>query len=338
MTSRFSPTRRGVLAIGAGAALALVSRPLLAQGAPELRIGTGFGLSFFPVRLAELKGFYARHAKAVGIPDMKVSLLSLSGNSAMNDGILSGSIDLCIAAIPGLLLLQEKTRGPDKVVGYSGLSNLPGVLLAVDPRLKSLGDFGPEDKISTPSMLGINAFLIRMAAEKELGDHRKLDNNMVNLPNAEAVNALLTGSIAANLTSVPFIQVIEKDKRAHRIFDSKSVFGSPTSWVIVAGKQSFATAKPAVAEVYMRAMKETLEFMKSEPAETAKLYLQTEPSKVLNEAAVTDLLRNPENGYSMEALGVMGHAAFLKRAGVIKSEPASANDFMSPIAHGLKNT
>lgn len=338
MTERYAPTRRHLLAMGAGAALALGPEPLLAQGAPELRIGTGFGLSFFPVRLAELKGFYAKHAKAVGIPDMKASLASFSGNSAMNDGILSGSIDLCIAAIPGLLLLWEKTRGPDKVVGYSGLSNLPGVLLAVDPKLKSLRDFGSEHKISTPSMLGINAFLIRMAAEKELGDYRKLDNNMVNLPNAEAVNALLTGSVSANLTSVPFIQVIEKDQRAHRIFDSKSVFGSATSWVIVAGKQSFATAKPAVAEVYMRAMTETLEFIKAEPAETARLYLQAEPSKVLDEAAVTALLRSPENGYSMEALGIMGHAAFLKRAGVIKAEPANANEFMSPIAHGLKNT
>ena len=142
MTERYAPTRRHVLAMGAGAAFALGTEPLHAQGAPELRIGTGFGLSFFPVRLAEMKGFYAKHAKAVGIPDMKVSLASFSGNSAMNDGILSGSIDLCIAAVPGLLLLWEKTRGPDKVVGYSGLSNLPGVLLAVDPKLKSLRDLG----------------------------------------------------------------------------------------------------------------------------------------------------------------------------------------------------
>ena len=64
-----------------------------------------------------------KHAKAAGIPEVKVVWATFNSPAAMNDALLSGSIDIVSGGVPGLLTIWARTRGtPIAVKGIAAFS------------------------------------------------------------------------------------------------------------------------------------------------------------------------------------------------------------------------
>ena len=71
----------------------------------------------------------------------------------MNDALLSGGIDIASGGVPGLLTIWSKTRGTaQEVRGISALSQQRVLLTSREPRIKSIRDFGPNDRIAVPAV------------------------------------------------------------------------------------------------------------------------------------------------------------------------------------------
>src|SRR5690349_11090496 len=96
------------------AALALACLALLAAPAgaetKQVRIGLQFGLAYLPIVVADGEKLFQRRAAEMGVADLAVSLHRFSGSAAMNEALLSNSIDLGSLGTPGLLIAWEKTR------------------------------------------------------------------------------------------------------------------------------------------------------------------------------------------------------------------------------------
>src|SRR3712207_9080227 len=92
--------RRLVLA-GIGLCLAAqlaAVRPARAEQS-ELRIAYQYGLLFLPLVIMEQEGLAQKHAKLAGLPEIKVTFQQVTGGNIMNEGLLSGNLDIASGGV-----------------------------------------------------------------------------------------------------------------------------------------------------------------------------------------------------------------------------------------------
>jgi NitT/TauT family transport system substrate-binding protein len=85
-----------ILLLGIGAARAEV---------PEVRIARQYSMGYLQFNVMDHEKLIQKHAAALGIPDVKVTLLRMNGPTAMNDGLLSDSVDLVGGSPHGMLTI-----------------------------------------------------------------------------------------------------------------------------------------------------------------------------------------------------------------------------------------
>src|SRR2546421_12147033 len=118
----------------------------------EIKIGKQYGLPYIQFVIMEDKGLIEKHAKLQGLGDIKVDWATLGGPAAINDGIISGAIDVGAVGLPNLITMWEETRANGKERAIGGLNFMPLILLTRDPKIKTLKDYGEEDRIAVATV------------------------------------------------------------------------------------------------------------------------------------------------------------------------------------------
>src|SRR6185295_9182318 len=183
---------RLIPALVGAALLAALATPSRAETG-TIKIGKQYGLPYIQFVMMEDQKLIEKHAKLQGLPDLKVEWATLGGPAQINDGLISGAIDVGAVGLPNLITLWEKTRSNVKVRAIAGLNFMPLILLTRDPRIKTLNDYGEKDRIALPSVkISMQAILLEMAAAKEFGDanYEKLDSLTVSMGHPDAFAAL----------------------------------------------------------------------------------------------------------------------------------------------------
>jgi len=85
---------------GAAAILIACLTPAFAQ-APEIRFARQFSMGYLQFNMMQQHKLLEKHAKEAGIPELKVSWATFNGPNAMNDALLSGSVDIVSGGVPG---------------------------------------------------------------------------------------------------------------------------------------------------------------------------------------------------------------------------------------------
>jgi NitT/TauT family transport system substrate-binding protein len=282
----------------------------------EVRIGYGYGLVYLPLMVAEAQGYFAVHAREAGAGDVAVSDRRFSGAAALNEALLSGNIDAAAIGATGLLILWDKTRDRYDIRGLAALAAHAFILFTNQPRVKSLADFGDQDKIATPGGTSPQAILMRMAAEQlyGTGQYARINSLMISLPHPEAVAALLAGTagVTGYVATPPYISTLRKSDKVHAVITSRDILGpeDATGAVLAVGKM--------IAE---------------EPDRAADIYLRFEPSAKVTKPDVLGMLTDGTMSYSVTPSGILKFARFQARTGQIKSEPRSWQDVFFPFIH-----
>ena len=310
---------------------AAVTSPAIAQ--QEVKIGIGFGVAFLPTYLMDEHKLVEKHAKAAGL-DVKTTYHRFSGSGPMQDAILSGAVDMGPYGISALLIAWEKARGtPQQTFAISGVTTVPMVLLTNKPNVKKLADFTPADRISMPSLVSPQAFLLQMQSIKEFGEgqHDKLKSQIVSLPHPDSVNALISGTeITGYFAPPPFIQVATKNPKVTRVMSSADIIGGKASFLIMGATKKWIEANPKMADVIVKAVDEAAVFIKNEPRKAAEIYLQREPSKFVDLAAVEEILKEYKDEFGSAVHGVQVNADFMAKLGQLKNPPKSWKDIVTP--------
>src|SRR6059058_4281328 len=109
----------------AALATAVLGTPAAAQ-APEIRLARQYSMGYLQFNVMEHQQLIEKHARELGIRDVKVSWHTFNGPAAVNEALLSGSIDIASDGTPGLLTLWARTKGtPQEVRGISAMSSQP---------------------------------------------------------------------------------------------------------------------------------------------------------------------------------------------------------------------
>src|SRR6476659_10092987 len=194
-----------------------------------LKIGKQYGLPYIQFVIMEDQKLIEKQAKLQGLGDVKVEWATLGGPAQINDGIISGAIDIGAVGLPNLITLWEKTRSNVKVRAIAGLNFMPLILLTRDPKIKTLKDYGEKDRIAVPSVkISMQAILLEMAAAKEFGQasYEKLDPLTVSLGPPDAFAALNSGTeVESHFSSAPFQYRQLKMPGYHQVASSYDIIG-----------------------------------------------------------------------------------------------------------------
>src|SRR5690349_20204266 len=166
---------KAILSLVAGA-FALAVQP---ADAAEIRLARQFSMGYLQLNVMEHQQLIEKHARALGLNDVKVSWSTFNGPAAINDALISGNIDIATGGVPGLMVLWARTKGtPQEVRGISALSSQPFLLNTRNAGIKTIADFKDNDRIAVPAVrTSVQALTLQMAAAHKWGPKQfeKLD-------------------------------------------------------------------------------------------------------------------------------------------------------------------
>jgi NitT/TauT family transport system substrate-binding protein len=327
---------------GAAATLIACLTPAVAQ-APEIRFARQFSMGYLQFNMMQQHKLLEKHAKEAGIPELKVTWATFNGPNAMNDALLSGSVDIVSGGVPGLLTLWARTKTtPLAVKGITAFSSQPILLNTRNPNVKSLTDFTDQDKIAVPAVkVSVQAMLLQMAAAKQWGNsnYAKLDNLTVSMTPPDATVALLSGSAGiTSVFSVPPFQFQQLDDKAiHTVLNSYDVFGGPHTFTVAWTSSQFRDKNPQLYKALVKAFAEATDMLNKDVKEAAQYWADDVKSKLPVEK-VAAIASGPQVKWTMTPQNTMKFAEFMHSVGTIKEKPADWKELFFPEIHDLSGS
>ncbi len=303
----------------------------------EVKIAPSYGIAYLPLVVMEQNRLLEKHAKAAGLGDIKVTWVTISGGSGMNDALLSGNVDFVSGGIPPFSLLWEKTRGAVK--GVAALSAMPIFLNTRNPAVKSIRDLGPQDRIALPAVKSsAQAIFLQMAAEQAFGDgnHARLDAQTVSMSHPEATALLLSGKgeIDHHFTSPPYQYRQLEQPGIRTVLNSYDVLGGPATLFMLWTTAKFHDANPKTYGAFLSALAEANEFIARDKRAAAELYLKKSQDKTSVES-ILKMLNDPQTQFTATPQNVVKTVLFMNKVGSLKTRPQSWKDLFFAEVHQL---
>ncbi|KAA5611526.1 ABC transporter substrate-binding protein [Rhodovastum atsumiense] len=304
-----------------------------------IRIAQQFGIGYLPLIVVKERNLFAPAARALDLPEARIDWVQISGAAGMNDALFSGNLDIASAGSGPLITVWARTRANLGVRGVAALGSLPVWLTTSNPAVRSVRDFGPQDRIALPAVrIGYQAVLLQMAAEQAFGagQYGRLDALTVSMSHPDATIALLSGrsEITANFGGPPFQQqqVEQSNGRIRRVVSSYDLLDGPCTFNVLYATDRFRSANPRTLQALIAALDTANAWIAAQPREAAELYVKAEKS-ALSPDFVERLLRAPENRFTTTPEKFLRFAAFQHYTGQIREKPAAWQDLFFPEIH-----
>jgi sulfonate transport system substrate-binding protein len=304
----------------------------------ELRMATQFGIGAMAMIIMQKNQVLERHLAAAGLPDTKVSWHRFPGGNPMNEGLLSGSLDIVSGGTTVFITLWAKARGtPQAVRSVGAISALPLWFMTRDPNVNRLEDLGENDRIAlTTVKVSVHAILLQMAAAKIYGPERsdRFDALTVGIAHGDAVAALVSGAHEINnhFSAPPFQYVEAKAPGVRRVTTAQDILGGPASYMVAYATERFRAENPRTYGAFLAALREVIESINRDPRAAARDYLATSKDPITLDETVA-MVTDPGTKFTTAPTNVMTFAAFMHKQGLIKTRPDSWRDMFFPELH-----
>lgn len=319
-------SKRIVLCVLAAAGLALSGcskSETAATGAAKAEVGSVLigvqnGVAYIPFHVMADQQLIEKHAKALGI-ELKGEVRNLGSAQFVRDALIAGQIQFGVAGPPTLVTMHDKTGGDIKAVG--AVVSLPMYLNTTNPKIKTVCDFGPGDKIALPTVKSsVQAVALQIATKELCGDPFRDDTYTVSMAHPDGYNALMSGTVNSHMTTPPFsFNELERGKgKVRRVLNSYDLFGGKSTLVLLLASDKFRLANPKAYQAVSEAFAEATAYVRDNPRPAAELYLKAEKSnETLDE--VMKQLSSPEIEYTTVPATVGRYASFMHEIGTVKS-------------------
>jgi sulfonate transport system substrate-binding protein len=303
----------------------------------EIRISKQPGLQYMPQLVMEQNRLIEKHARQMGLGDIKVSWVLLNSGGTAVDALISGNLDMVGSGISNLLVAWSGTGG--QIKGVAPLAALPIWYVSKNPNVKALKDLTSADKMAVPTIrVSMQSTTMQMAAEKLYGesDLHHFDPFTVALGHPDAMIALQSGSggVNAHGSSPPYQEYEVKIPGVHTIANSYDILGGPADLTTIFSSVRFHDNNPKLYAAFMAAMKEAYAIINRDHRNAALIYLQQSHEKWPLEDVVK-MLDDKQILWQLTPLRTMRYADIMYRAGSIKTKAASWKDYWFPEVHNL---
>lgn len=317
------------LAVFLSAVALTAPTPAIAEG--KIRVAEQFGIVYLMLNVARDQKLIEKHGKAAGV-DIDVEWLRLSGGSAINDALLSNSVDIGGAGVGPLLTIWDRTFKRQNVKGVASLGNFPYYLVTNSPTVKTIADFTEKDRIAVPAVgVSVQSRVLQLASSKIWGfeNYNKLDAISVALPHPDAAAAIISGGteITGHFGNPPFQeQELAQSKNTRIVLNSYDVLGGPSSATVLFATEKFRAENPKTYAAFLSALSEAAAFITANPEEAADTYLRVTGAK-LDRDFLIGVIKNPEVQFKLEPENTLVLAEFMHKVGAIKNRPESWKDY-----------
>jgi NitT/TauT family transport system substrate-binding protein len=323
-----------------GAALLLAaSLPPAAAEVGEIRVAIQSGLTYLPFTLMEHERLIEKRAGEAGLGDVKVSWFKVSGGDVMNDGLISGNLDVAATGTPAFLVIWAKAKAAFDIRGVAAYNTLPLTLVTRNPDVHSVKDFTESDRIAVPAVrASTQAILLQMAAEQAFGagQHTRLDHLTVSRSHPDAMAALLSerSEITAHFAAPPYADLELKKPGLHAVLTATEVFGGPFTIGMTYAPAKFRRDNPKLFSAFIAALTDAVDLINGDRRKAAEFYLAVTKEKT----SVDDILAmldQPGFSFATTPQNVLKMAQFMHRIGAIGVVPQSWQDLFFPEIHQL---
>jgi NitT/TauT family transport system substrate-binding protein len=307
----------------------LATRPADAEPT-TLRHGYQPGLPHLPALVMKNQRLLEACLAEAGSGSTKVEWYELAG-AAQTDGLLSGNLDFTSSGVSNLATLWAATHG--KVKAIASESAVPNDLVTTNPKVISVKDFGPDDRISVPSVkVSPQAIMLQMAAQDTFGDYQRLDALTVAMRHEDAAVALLSGSnaVTSHFSAPPFQEQELADPKIHRVASSYDILGGPATVTVVTATTRFHDANPMSVKAERCAIERAMKLINTDSEATAQIYLQESGDARTPQATIVKILKDPRMLYATAPVNIMKFVNFMSKIGELKAAPDSWKDLFFP--------
>jgi len=304
----------------------------------EIRFAKQTSMGYVQFNILERQRLLEKHAKALGLGDIKVTWVTFGGPDAMNTALLAGDVDVVSGGAPALIILWAKTRGtPQEARGISALSSQPFLLNTRNVNIKTIRDFTDASRIAVPSVgVSVQAVTLRMAAAQAFGkeNYAKLDSLTVGLAPPDATIGLLSGGSAFDsVFSVPPFQAQQlRNPAIHTVLSSFDVLGGSHTFTVAWTSRKFHDDNPKLYRALMTALAEATDILNADKRAAAALWIEDSKSK-LPPDLVFDVIAGPQVKWTLVPENTMKYATFMYDVGIVKAVPSTWKDLFFPEIH-----
>lgn len=316
--------RKLAMAVLVAAACLSATGPAFAE-ATVVRAAKQYGLGYLQLMIMEDQKLVEQQARAAGLGDVTVEWSTFRSSDAMNDALISGSVDFVCLGVPGLAIIWSRTRGNYDVRAAAGLNSLPLFLNVRDPAIKSVADFKESQRIAVPAVkVSMQALLLQMAAAKAWGEgaYQRLDPMTISLAHPDATAMMLGNSseIAANFSSYPFQARQLKQPGIRTIATSVDILGGPSSFNVVAATGRFRAENPKLYGAFLAALQAATDFINKDKSAAADIYLRMSGDRS-PKAEILEIMNDPAVQFTTEVFNLGVFTDFMAKVGTLRNPP-----------------
>src|SRR4051812_27152513 len=133
----------------------LIAAVPLTASAQEIRIARQFSMGYLQFNVMEHEKLLEKHATALGLKDVKIVWATFNGPDAMNNALISDSVDIVAGGVPGFVTLWARTKGTaNEGKGISALSSQPFLMNTREERIKSIAGLKDSHRLALPAVQG----------------------------------------------------------------------------------------------------------------------------------------------------------------------------------------
>jgi NitT/TauT family transport system substrate-binding protein len=270
-------------------------------------------------------------------------MLQTGSGAAMNETLLSGSVDVASGGLSVLLTIADRTRGNANVRGMMALSDSPILFNTTDPRIRSIQDYGENDRIAVTAVkVTHHAIILQMAAVKAFGweNRFKLDPLTVSMAHPDAMTAILAQrhEVRTHGATIPFASQELADPRAHTVINSYDVVGGRHTVAAIYTTEKWKKDNPKAYTAVYKGLSEAMEIIRANKHEAAETYIRVEKPKLTVEQVEAILSNEDLVSFVPAPSKVLIHADFMFRMGSLKHKPEGWKDFFFENAADLNGS
>lgn len=279
-----------------------------ADGKTKLTIAHQYGIAYAPLEIMKQQKLIEKHYDGV-----EVEWSTLNSGSAINEGFLSGDIDV------GAMGVAPAITGVTSGVPYKICSNMsaqPHKIMTNNPNIKSLKDI-TDEKIALVNIGSIQHILLAMAAKEQLGDAHALDENIAAMAHPDGMSSLISGSVDCHLTTSPYVFKEAEEDGITEVEALESVWPSGNSFIVAVASTDLQENNPELYDAVVAALAEAIDYINNNTAEAAEMLCEAED---VDAATMEKWLTDKDCVYSTETKGVMDMANFMAEEGFLENE------------------
>ncbi len=307
--------RRPFLASAAAAASFAASDAAWAQAPGKLVIATQPGLGYAPMVVVKQKRWLEE-----AVPGLQVEWKVISSSVAIREAMLAGEVQIGCGSVAPFLIGRDRGFRTRLI---AALNTVDLWLLTNDPRVQSVHDFRPGDKVAVVAPDTNQAFVLRRAAQQAFGDPKALDLAMLSMPHPDALQSVLTNQVAGYVGAPPF-QEAAAARGVRRLLSSTDLFGPLTFNVCFAREQLERQNAPALRAL-QAAVQRAIGLLTEQPAEAATL-LALDAGQP--EAELARQLAQPETRFTTEPAGVDALGTFMHETGFLRAPAGKLDELL----------